>query len=145
MSQKREKPLCEDAQENLVINCEGLSLDMLKQENTSSVFAKCQTVWSILEGDKIAPCGKIQTPVRTSKLNRRVLCVLIIVHLISAMKCIWHRGNYHWSVSWDNQLRLRTLILLGKCPSPSTVPVSTLFFWKQFKSVKWGIPVVRFW
>jgi hypothetical protein len=75
---------------------------------------------------------------KASKLNSRVLCVLVNVHLISVMKYTWHWGNYHWSISWDNQLGLWTLILLGKCPSPSTVSVSTLFFWKQFRVLSEG-------
>jgi hypothetical protein len=91
------------------------------------------TVWSVLENrDKIVQCVKIRTSMRASKLNSRVLCVLLIVYLISVIKYAWNWGNYHQSVSWDNQLGLWTLILMGKHPSSSTVSVSTLFSWKQF-------------
>ena len=78
-----------------------MSLEILKQGNQSSMFAKCQTeggstVRSILEKkDKIKQCGKISTPMRASKLNSRVLCVLQTVNLISVMKYTWQWGNYH--------------------------------------------------
>ena len=103
------------------------------------------TVQSILENkDKIKQCEKISTLMRASKLNSRVLCVLLIVNLISIMKYAWQWGNYHWNVSWDNKLNLWTLILMSKLPSLSTVSVSTLFFWNQFRVLSEGCQLLVF-